>query len=39
MGAARAAQFCVGLDDYDAVLIRDDDTIVSTAGIDALRYA
>ena len=39
MGAARAAQFCVGLDGYEAVLIRDDDTIVSTAGIDALRYA
>jgi FAD:protein FMN transferase len=39
MGAARAAQFCVGLDGYDAVLIRDDDTIISTAGIDALRYA
>jgi FAD:protein FMN transferase len=39
MGAARAAQFCAGLDGYDAVLIRDDDTVVSTAGIDQLRYA
>ena len=39
MGAARAAQFCAGLDGYDAVLIRDDDTLISTAGIDRLRYA
>jgi thiamine biosynthesis lipoprotein len=39
MGAVRAAQFCTGLDGYDAVLIRDDDTVISTAGIDQLRYA
>lgn len=37
MGATRAAHFCAGLDGYDAVLIRDDDTVVTTAGIDQLR--
>jgi thiamine biosynthesis lipoprotein len=37
MGAIRAAQFCAALDDYDAVLIRDDDTVVTTPGIDQLR--
>lgn len=37
MGATRAAHFCAGLDGYDAVLIRDDDTVVTTAGIDRLR--
>ena len=37
MGAARAPQFCVALDDYDAVLIREDDTVITTMGIDELR--
>lgn len=37
MGALRAAQFCAALDGYDAVLIRDDDTVVTTPGIDRLR--
>jgi thiamine biosynthesis lipoprotein len=37
MGATRAGHFCAGLDGYDAVLIRDDDTVVTTPGIDALR--
>ena len=37
MGATRAGHFCAGLDGYDAVLIRDDDTVITTAGIDALR--
>ncbi len=37
MGAIGAAQFCAGLDGYDAVLIRDDDTVVTTSGIDQLR--
>lgn len=37
MGAIRAGQFCAGLDGYDAILIRDDDTVVTTAGIDRLR--
>ena len=37
MGAARAERFCVGLDGYDAVLIRDDDTVVTTSGIDQLQ--
>ncbi|HWD69599.1 MAG TPA: FAD:protein FMN transferase [Solirubrobacteraceae bacterium] len=37
MGAIRAGHFCAGLDGYDAVLIRDDDTVITTAGIDALR--
>jgi FAD:protein FMN transferase len=37
MGATRAANFCAGLRDYDAVLIRDDDTVITTVGIDALR--
>lgn len=39
MGATRAAQFCAGLDRYHAVLIRDDDTVVTTPGIDWLRRA
>jgi thiamine biosynthesis lipoprotein len=39
MGATRAGHFCAGLDGYDAVLIRDDDTVITTPGIDALRYA
>ncbi len=37
MGATRAAAFCAGLDGYEAVLIRDDDTVLTTPGIDALR--
>lgn len=37
MGATRAGHFCAGLDGYDAVLIRDDDTVITTMGIDALR--
>lgn len=37
MGAARAAQFCASLDGYEAVLIRDDDTVLTTPGIDQLR--
>jgi thiamine biosynthesis lipoprotein len=39
MGPTRAGHFCAGLDGYDAVLIRDDDTVITTTGIDALRYA
>lgn len=39
MGATRAGHFCAGLQGYDAVLIRDDDTVITTPGIDALRYA
>lgn len=38
MGATRAGHFCAGLEGYDAVLIRDDDTVITTTGIDALRY-
>lgn len=37
MGSIRAGQFCAGLDGYDAVLIRDDDTVITTPGIDRLR--
>jgi len=37
MGATRAAGFCGALDGYDAVLIRDDDTVLTTPGIDQLR--
>ena len=37
MGATGAAQFVVGLDGYDAVLIREDDTVITTPGIDHLR--
>jgi FAD:protein FMN transferase len=37
MGATRAGHFCAGLDGYDAVLIRDDDTVITTTGIDDLR--
>jgi len=37
MGAQRGAQWCAGLDGYEAVLIRDDDTVLTTPGIDALR--
>ncbi|MDE3133568.1 MAG: FAD:protein FMN transferase [Acidobacteriota bacterium] len=37
MGATRAAQFVAGLDGYDAVLIREDDTVITTPGIDQLR--
>jgi FAD:protein FMN transferase len=37
MGPGRAAQFVSGLDGYDAVLIREDDTVITTPGIDQLR--
>jgi thiamine biosynthesis lipoprotein len=37
MGATRAAHFCAGLDGYDAILIRDDDTVITTPGIDQLQ--
>ena len=37
MGATRAARFCSGLTGYDAILIREDDTVISTMGIDRLR--
>jgi thiamine biosynthesis lipoprotein len=37
MGAARAGHFCAGLDGYDAVLIRDDGTVLTTPGIAPLR--
>ncbi len=39
MGSTRAAQFCAGLHEYHAVLIRDDDTVLTTPGIDWLRRA
>ena len=39
MGATRAGHFCAGLDGYDAVLIRNDDRVITTTGIDELRYA
>ena len=38
MGAARAADFCAGLDGYDAVLICEDDTVLTTPDIDRLRF-
>ncbi|MDE3130948.1 MAG: FAD:protein FMN transferase [Acidobacteriota bacterium] len=37
MGATRAERFCVRLDGYDAILIREDDTVVTTPGIERLR--
>jgi thiamine biosynthesis lipoprotein len=37
MGAQRGARWVTGLDGYEAVLIRDDDTVLTTPGIDALR--
>jgi FAD:protein FMN transferase len=37
MGAQRAAAWCAGLQGYDAALIREDDTVVMTAGLRALR--
>ena len=37
MGARRAAQFTVGRDRCDAVLICEDDTVITTPGIDRLR--
>jgi thiamine biosynthesis lipoprotein len=37
MGSARARHFCAGLDGYEAVLIREDDTVLTTNGIDRLR--
>jgi len=37
MGGARAGHFCAGLDGYEAVLIREDDTVLTTSGIDRLR--
>jgi thiamine biosynthesis lipoprotein len=37
MGPTRAVGFCSDLDGYEAVLIRDDDTVVTTSGIDRLR--
>jgi thiamine biosynthesis lipoprotein len=37
MGAERAAAWCARLEGYEAVLICDDDTVLSTPGIDAMR--
>jgi thiamine biosynthesis lipoprotein len=37
MGVERATTWCAGLDGYEAVLICDDDTLLSTPGIDELR--
>jgi thiamine biosynthesis lipoprotein len=37
MGAERAPRFCSTLEGYDAVLIREDDTVLTTSGIDQLR--
>lgn len=37
MGAERGAWWCARLDGYDAVLIRDDDTVLTTPGIEQLR--
>jgi len=37
MGAQRGAQWVAGLDDYEAILIRADDTVLTTPGIAALR--
>jgi thiamine biosynthesis lipoprotein len=37
MGAHRGADWVAGLDGYEAVLIRDDDTVLTTPGIDGLR--
>ncbi len=37
MGSDRAEYFCAELEGYDAVLIRDDDTMLTTPGIDRLR--
>lgn len=37
MGARRAAGFCATLEGYDAVLIQEDDTVLTTPGIDQLR--
>lgn len=39
MGADRAAQWCAGLDGYEAVLICEDDTVLSTPGVAPLRVA
>lgn len=37
MGATRAVRFCSELEGYEAVLIRDDDTVLTTPGVDRLR--
>jgi len=37
MGAARAVPFCAGLEGYDAVLITEEDTVLTTPGVDRLR--
>jgi len=37
MGAQRAAEWCAGLNGYDAALIREDNTVMMTAGFRALR--
>jgi len=37
MGPVRAGQFCAGLAGYDAILIREDDSVVTTPGIDRVR--
>ena len=37
MGAVLAPRFCAGLEGYDAVLISDDDKVLTTPGIDRLR--
>jgi thiamine biosynthesis lipoprotein len=39
MGGERAAAWCMRLAGYEAVLIRADDTVLSTPGIAALRVA
>jgi thiamine biosynthesis lipoprotein len=37
MGPERAIRFCAELEGYDAVIIGEDDTVLSTAGIEPLR--
>ena len=37
MGAERAAAWCARLDGYEAALIREDDTVLTTAGLQRFR--
>jgi thiamine biosynthesis lipoprotein len=37
MGAERAASWCAGLEGYEAALICDDDTVLTTSGLAELR--
>jgi membrane glycosyltransferase len=37
MGAGQAEDFCARIADYEAILITDDDCVLTTPGVEQLR--